>query len=86
MEQNGLDHDSRSSIDTANNDTQKTFLKFRSYTQLSEKLASNPSYATSRPNDDSSKGVATAAVSYTHLDVYKRQSFKRSLISHLKLR
>ncbi|CAI4037109.1 hypothetical protein SMKI_01G0680 [Saccharomyces mikatae IFO 1815] len=60
MEQNGLDHDSRSSIDTANNDTQKTFLKFRSYTQLSEKLASNPSYATSRPNDDSSKGVATA--------------------------
>ncbi|CAI6446498.1 CBM_HP2_G0000520.mRNA.1.CDS.1 [Saccharomyces cerevisiae] len=60
MEQNGLDHDSRSSIDTTINDTQKTFLEFRSYTQLSEKLASSSSYTAPSPNEDGPKGVASA--------------------------
>lgn len=60
MEQNGLDHDSRSSIDTTINDTQKTFLEFRSYTQLSEKLASSSSYTAPPPNEDGPKGVASA--------------------------
>ncbi|CAI4055750.1 hypothetical protein SUVZ_01G0630 [Saccharomyces uvarum] len=59
MEQNGLDHDSRSSIDTIN-DTQKSFLEFRSYTHLSEKLASNAAFPASQPGDDGPKGVATA--------------------------
>ncbi|CAI4054608.1 CORVET complex membrane-binding subunit VPS8 SKDI_01G0710 [Saccharomyces kudriavzevii IFO 1802] len=62
MEHNGPDHDSRSSIDTTINDTQKSFLEFRSYTQLSEKLASDPSYATPQPDDEGPKGIAAAVM------------------------